>query len=65
MGIAKVENADDIKCTLSFTMTLKDWKQIRKTLQTNIAYSEIQVINEIHDLVGQLEKTFWSDVKQD
>jgi len=63
MGIAKVENAENIKCTLSFTMTLKDWKQIRNTLQKNPAYTELQVINEIHDLVGQLEKTFWSEVK--
>ena len=65
MGIAKIESADEIKCTLSFTMKLKDWKQIRNTLQTNAAYTELQIINEIHDLVDQLEKTFWSDVKPD
>lgn len=63
MGRAKIENSDDIKCTLSFTMSLKDWKQIRSTLQKNQAYIELQVIDEIHDLVMQLENTFYSDGK--
>ena len=60
MAIANVENPDGIKCTLKFTMTLKDWKQIKKTLRSNPAYTELQVINEISDLVGLLEKTYYS-----
>ena len=63
MGIAKIEKPDEIKCTLQFTMKLKDWKQIRKTLQTNAAYTELQVMNEISDLVYQLEQTFYDKVK--
>lgn len=60
MAIANVENPDEIKCTLQFTMTLKDWKQIRKTLRTNMAYTELQVLNEITALVDMLEKTYYS-----
>ena len=62
MGIATVNNPDDIKCTLQFTMSLGDWKQVMKTLSFNTTYAEVQVINEINDLVSQLEKTFYSDV---
>jgi len=64
MAIAIVENADEIKCTLKFTMSLRDWKQIRKTLGTNASYTELQVMNEISDLVGQLEKVFYDDVDE-
>ena len=60
MAIANVENPDDIKCTLQFTMKLKDWKQIRKTLGVNSAYTELQIMNEISDLVRQLEATFYN-----
>lgn len=63
MATAIVENPDSIKCTLQFTMTLKDWKQIKKTLNTNAAYTELQVMNEIRDLIYQLEKTFYSEVE--
>jgi len=62
MATAKVNNPDDITCTLQFTMKLKDWKQIKNTLGTNAAYTELQVMNEISDLVSQLEKTFYSDI---
>ncbi len=61
MGTAKVNNPDAINCTLSFTMTLKDWKQVRKTLGSNEAYIELQVINEIRDLVSQLEKVYYPE----
>lgn len=63
MSIAIVKDPDKIECTLEFTMTLKDWKQIKKTLGTNEAWVELQIINEIRDLVGQLEKTFYSESK--
>ncbi len=61
MSIARVVNPDSINCTLEFTMKLKDWKQIRKTLGTNAAYTELQVMNEISDLVNQLERTFYDE----
>ena len=63
MGTAKVVQPDDIKCTLSFTMSLSDWKRIRKTLSSNSSYTELQVMNEISDLVCQIEKTFYSDIE--
>jgi len=59
MSTAIIENTDSIKCTLKFTMSLNDWKQIRKTLRTNSAYIEVQVIEDINDLVDQLEKTIY------
>ncbi len=60
MGIARIEKPGDIKCTLKFTMSLEDWKQVRKTLRKNDSYIELQIINEITDLVNQLENTFYS-----
>ena len=62
MSTAIIESPDEIVCTLQFTMKLKDWKLIRKTLGTNSAYAELQVMNEIGDLVMQLEKTLYADV---
>lgn len=56
---AKIIDPDGIKCSLEFTMTLRDWKLIRKTLSSNAAYAEVQVMNEISDLICQLEKTFY------
>lgn len=61
MSTAKVENPDDIKCTLKFTMSLGDWKQINTTLGKHSAYIELQIIDEIRDLVNQLEQTFYND----
>ncbi|MCK5603543.1 hypothetical protein KAR91_16785 [Candidatus Pacearchaeota archaeon] len=61
MATAMVKNPDEIECTLQFTMKLGDWKRIKKTLGTNAAYVELQVITEIRDLVDQLEKTFYPD----
>lgn len=63
MGMATVVDPNKIKCTLQFTMALEDWKQVKKTLNTNAAYEELQIMTEITDLVSQLEKTFYSDVK--
>ena len=62
MSTAKIVNPDKIQATLSFTKTLSDWKQIKKTLESNRCYTELQVINEIIDLTNKLEKTFYSDV---
>ena len=61
MAIARIENVDDIECTLEFTLRIKDWKQIRKTLNSNAAYIEMEIITEISDLVHQLEKVFYVD----
>ncbi len=60
MATAKVEKADDIKCTLTFTMSLGEWKEVNNTLSKHTAYAEVQVIREIQDLVGQLEKTYYA-----
>ena len=61
MSIAEINNPDEIVCTMKFTMKLKDWKQIKKTLNTNQAYTELQIIGEIQDLVYQLEKTLYAE----
>ena len=59
-NIAIIDNPDEIVCTLQFKMKLKEWKQIKKTLNSNAAYTELQVMNEITDLVIQLEKTLYA-----
>jgi len=61
MSTAAVLNPDEIVCSMTFKMTLKDWKQIRKTLSSNTAYTELQIMDEIQDLVYQLEKTVYND----
>ena len=60
-AIAKVINPDKIQCMLQLTMTLEDWKRVRKTLNTNATYAEIQVIDGIDDLVCQLEKVYYAN----
>ena len=62
MSSAKINNPDEIECTLEFSMKLKDWKQVRKTLGSNACYTELQIINEIADLVNRLEQTVYADV---
>lgn len=62
MSIAEINDPDSIVCTMQFTMSLGDWKQIRKTLRSNAAYTELQIINEITDLVDKLEKTLYADI---
>jgi hypothetical protein len=63
MNIAVIEKPDEVACTMQFKMKLKNWKQIRKTLQSNAAYTELQIINDINDLVYQLEKTLYAESK--
>lgn len=62
METAKVVDPDKIVCELTFSMSLGDWKQIRKTLNSNKTYAEMQLLNEISDLVFQLEKTYYANV---
>ncbi len=64
MSTAIIKNPDDIQCTLQFTMSLKDWKQIRKTLKVNPAHTEMQIMSEISDLVYQLENTLYVENKE-
>jgi len=60
-SMAIIENPDKIECTLSFTMTLAKWKEIRETLRIEKdGFAELEIINQITDLVSQLEKTFYS-----
>lgn len=64
MGIARVKNPDEMHCTLEFTMRLKDWRHVRRTLQTNAEYEEMKLITEINSLIYQLEQAFYSDTKE-
>jgi len=61
MSEAKIENVDNIECTLSFTLKIKEWKQIRKTLNSNTAYAEMELITEIRELVTKPEQVFYID----
>ena len=61
MANAIILNPEKIQAKLSFTMTLSEWKQIKKTLESNQAYTEMTIIREINDLVRQLEQSFYSD----
>lgn len=63
MGIAKVINPDKIECTLSFTMSLQDWKLVRGTLETSAAYAEMRLIREVNNLVSQIEQTYFDEVE--
>jgi len=60
MAIAIVENPEKIRCTLSFTMSLEEWKQICETLKTNPGFEELKIIDEIQGLVTQLDRVFCS-----
>ncbi len=59
MSKAIIRYPDEIMCELSFEMKIKDWKQVCKTLRTNQAYTELQVINEIVDMIDQLESRIY------
>jgi len=59
MSTAKIVNPDGIKCTLEFTLTMKEWKKVRVSLSLNPSYAETQIMLEISDLVHQLENTLY------
>ncbi len=61
MGRATIERPDDIKCTLEFSMTLGEWKNVRKTLRNNQAWAENQLIADITDIINKIEQTFHND----
>ena len=60
MSTAVIRNPDSIVAEISLSMNLKDWKQVRKTLRLNPAYTELQVIDEISDLIDQIEQVFYN-----
>ena len=62
MGEAIIKDPENISCTMQFTLTLRDWKLIRKTLRSNAAYVELELINDITVLVNKLENTLYSDL---
>jgi len=62
MTNSKVTNPDSIECTIEMTMTIREWKCIRDTLQKNAACLEQQVIMEISDLVEKMGKTFYAGI---
>ena len=59
MSKAMIENVDDIVCTLQFTMSIADWKRVRKTLGSNAAYAEMRLMREIGDLIRELEQVLY------
>ena len=61
MSIAEIKSPDEIVCTMQFTMKLGEWKQIKKTLSSNAAYTELKIMREITDLICQLEKTLYAN----
>jgi hypothetical protein len=61
MATATIKKPDDIECVLQFSMTLRNWKYVRETLNQNPAWAEIQVISEINNLVYKLEQTLVAD----
>jgi len=63
MSVANVKNPDEIECTLSFTLRLREWKKIKQTLLKNSAWAEMELISDISDLVSQLEDTFYPKSK--
>ena len=55
---ATVDKPDKIKCTIRLSMSLEDWKAVRKQVD-NGNYACTQVSSAISDLVYQMEQTFW------
>lgn len=51
-----VDNADNIKCTLTVTMTLGEWKAMRENLSDTNA--EWKLKNEIYDMINQAEQVY-------
>ena len=60
MATATIDKPDNIKCTLKFSMEISEWKQVRKTLNSNAAYTELMIIREIDDLVSKLEQLLFA-----
>lgn len=66
MSTAKIVNPEQIKCTLEFTMTLRDWKKVREALNgSDVGYSGLEIMQEIADLAYQLEKTLYNNTSKD
>jgi hypothetical protein len=64
MTTAKVVKPDNIQCTIQVTMSIEEWKSVKKTLNTNPNYAQLKVIREITGLVNQLEQTFYCHVDE-
>jgi hypothetical protein len=54
-----LDNPDDMRATLSLTMTLGDWKKLREQL-SNGTWPSYEVGYAIRDVVDKAEKRFTS-----
>jgi hypothetical protein len=54
----QVQEPDDIIFTASFTMTLKDWKQLRDQLSNGV-WPACDFRQSIRDMISLAEKTFY------
>lgn len=55
----KFENTDAVEATLSITMTLGEWKRLRKQLSTEMgAYPSWKVIGQIDKMIVEAEQRF-------
>lgn len=70
MGISsrfKVENPDSIVMTLTMSMTVKEWTELRDQLSQNgsAAWPAWQVQAHITDLIAQARKIYWPSADAD
>lgn len=52
----KATNPDDIEMTLTVTMSLRDWKKLKKQLTGE--YPSLKLVSEISSMIYQAEKHF-------
>lgn len=53
----KVENPDSVTVTLSLTMTLKEWQELRDQLTND--WPSWRVSGDINNMLGQVRQTFY------
>lgn len=53
----KVENPDSVTVTLSLTMTLKEWQELRDQLAND--WPSWRVGSDINNMLGQVRQTFY------
>lgn len=62
----KFENTDAVEATLSITMTLGDWKRLRKQLSSEFgAYPSWKVIGQIDKMIAEVEQRFSGEFKDE
>jgi hypothetical protein len=53
----KIERPDDIEVTLTTTMTLREWKQVKQDLAGN-TYAQRCFADSIRDVIARAEQQF-------